>query len=48
MSLERAMATLEIATPIAETIPLLGTTLKGALEATNKILKYAKVGCIHL
>jgi hypothetical protein len=43
MALDRAVAILEIATPIAEAIPVLGTPVKGAFEATAKILKYAGV-----
>jgi hypothetical protein len=43
MALDRAVAALAIATPIAEAIPILGTPVKGALEATGKIIKYATV-----
>jgi hypothetical protein len=43
MALDRAIAILEIATPIAEAIPILGAPVKGAFEATGKILKYAGV-----
>jgi hypothetical protein len=43
MALERAIAILEMAAPIAEAIPILGTPVKGAFEATGKILKYAGV-----
>jgi hypothetical protein len=43
MALDRAIALLEVMTPIAEIIPILGTPVKGALEATGKILTYAGV-----
>jgi hypothetical protein len=45
MALDRAAAILEIATPIAEAIPVLGLPVKSAFDATVKILKYAGVGC---
>jgi hypothetical protein len=43
MALERAAALLELATPIAKAVPVLGAPVEGALEATAKILNYAKV-----
>jgi hypothetical protein len=43
MALDEAMQILEIITPIAETLPVVGTPLKGALEALGKILRFAKV-----
>jgi hypothetical protein len=43
MALKRAVAAMEIATPIAEAIPILGTPVKAALEVMGKILKYAAV-----
>jgi hypothetical protein len=43
MASDKAAALLEIAAPIAETIPGVGTPLKAAFEATAKILKYAGV-----
>jgi hypothetical protein len=38
--------TLELLTPIAKTIPLLGSPLEGSLEAAVEILKFAQV--LHL
>jgi hypothetical protein len=35
--------TLELLTPIARTIPLLGSPLEGSLEAAVEILKFAQV-----
>jgi hypothetical protein len=46
MSITTATSIMEILAPIAEAIPILGTPVKGALEATSKILKYADV-CTH-
>jgi hypothetical protein len=43
MALTSATAFLEILAPIAEAIPVLGAPVKGAVEATSKILKYAQV-----
>jgi hypothetical protein len=43
MASDKAAALLEIAAPIAEAIPGVGTPLKAAFEATAKILKYAGV-----
>jgi hypothetical protein len=43
MPLTTATEFLDIMTPIAEAVPVLGTPVKGALEATSKILKYAQV-----
>jgi hypothetical protein len=43
MALGEAIQILEIITPIAETLPVVGTPLKGALEALGKILGFAKV-----
>jgi hypothetical protein len=43
MALTSATAFLEILAPIAEAIPVLGLPVKGAVEATSKILKYAQV-----
>jgi hypothetical protein len=43
MSSDRAAALLEIAAPIAEAIPVLGTHVKSAFEVAAKILKYAGV-----
>jgi hypothetical protein len=48
MSTARMAAVLDILTPIAEAIPILGTSVKGALEATSKILKYAEVPIVVL
>jgi hypothetical protein len=45
MALDRAAGFFEIATPLAEAIPILGAPVKGAFEATSKILKYAGVSC---
>jgi hypothetical protein len=45
MTLSVATALLEVLAPVAETIPILGVPVKGALEATSKILKYADVSC---
>jgi hypothetical protein len=42
MGLADAIKILEILAPIAEAIPVLGTPVKAALEATSKILDYAK------
>jgi hypothetical protein len=43
MPLKIAKEFLDIMTPIAEAIPVLGTPVKGALEAASRILKYAQV-----
>jgi hypothetical protein len=43
MVLDQAISALDILVPIAEAIPVLGTSVKGAIEAASKILKYAKV-----
>jgi hypothetical protein len=43
MAVTSATAFLEILAPIAEAIPILGTPVKGAVEATSKILKHAQV-----
>jgi hypothetical protein len=43
MALDEAIHILEIITPIAETLPVVGTPLKGALEVLGKILGFAKV-----
>jgi hypothetical protein len=43
MALEEAIQILEVITPIAETLPVVGTSLKGALEASGKILRFAQV-----
>jgi hypothetical protein len=42
MKVEDAIGILEILAPIAEAIPVLGTPVKGALEATSKILGFAQ------
>jgi hypothetical protein len=42
MGLEEAIKILEVAAPVAEAIPVLGTPVKAALEATSKILEFAK------
>jgi hypothetical protein len=43
MPLNTIVTLLEIATPIAEVVPAVGTPLKGALEVLGKILKFAQV-----
>jgi hypothetical protein len=43
MAVDRAAAFFDIAAPIAEAIPALGTPVKAAFDATAKILKYAGV-----
>jgi hypothetical protein len=43
MALEEAIQILEVITPIAEALPVVGAPLKGALEAFGKILGIAKV-----
>jgi hypothetical protein len=43
MGLEDAIAILEVLTPIAKAIPVLGAPVEGSLEAVGKILKFAKV-----
>jgi hypothetical protein len=47
MGLEEAMRVLEIAAPIAEAIPVLGTPVKAALEVTSKILEFAKASAVR-
>jgi hypothetical protein len=44
MPLTTAAEFLEFMTPIAEAVPVLGAPVKGAMEATSKILRYAQVG----
>jgi hypothetical protein len=41
--IEMIIDSLDILVPIAETVPVVGTTIKGSLEATKKILEYAQV-----
>jgi uncharacterized protein (DUF39 family) len=41
--LEGWIRTLELLTPIAKSIPLLGSPLEGSLEAVVQILKFAQV-----
>jgi hypothetical protein len=43
MALARAAGALEIVTPIADAVPILGSTLKAALEIATRILRYAGV-----
>jgi hypothetical protein len=43
MALEEAIEVLKIAASIAEVIPVLGTPIKAAIEATSNILEFAKV-----
>lgn len=42
MPLTTAMEFLDIMMPIAEAMPVVGTPVKGALEATSKIMRYAQ------
>jgi hypothetical protein len=42
MPLTTATELLDIMIPIAEAVPVLGTPVKGALEATSKIVRYAQ------
>jgi hypothetical protein len=43
MPLATATEFLDLMMPIAEAVPVLGTPVKSALEATSKILRYAQV-----
>jgi hypothetical protein len=43
MALEEAIEVLKISASVAEVIPVLGTPIKAAIEATSNILEFAKV-----